>query len=260
MFSLPDDPRALVREVLRGYSRVNLLTYANAIAFQIVFALIPFGLFALGLAGFLGLEDLYEKHLQPELADSTSANVFAVLDDTFRKVLGSKQLYWVTIGAAFTVWKMSGAMRAVMGVFERIYDSGDGDGRGAVARYRVSILLAIGTGTLLLAAVAATQLLPAYVGWPLAIVLMVATVALIVHYAPSEQPPWQFVSLGTALVVIAWVGTSVAFGFYVTQIADYGSIFGNLATAIILFEYLYLAATAFLTGALVDTILREESE
>jgi len=256
MVSLPENPRALIRDVVDGYARVDLLTYANAIAFQVLFALIPFALMALGLAGFLGLDGVYEDDLRDELSGSTSPNVFIVLDDTFRQVLGSGQLFWITVGLVFTVWKISGAMRAVMGVFENIYDTGEG--RGIVATYRASILLALAVGVLLSAAVIVTHFLPGLLGWPLAVVLMTVTVALIVHYAPSERRPWQFVSLGTGIVVVAWIGTSVAFGFYVTELADYGSIFGNLATVIIVFEYLYLAAVAFLTGALLDTIVWDD--
>ncbi len=257
MLSLPENPRALVRDVIEGYNRVDLLTYANAIAFQVVFALVPFVLFALGLAGFLGLDDLYADDIQSELAQSTSPNVFTVLDDTIRQVLSSGQTFWVTAGALFTVWKLSGAMRAVMGAFQRIYDLEEHDERGTVATFRTSILLAIGAGTLLLAAVAGTHFLPGPLGWPLAIVLMSVTVALIVHYAPSERHPWRLVSLGTAIVVVAWAGTSFLFGLYVTKFADYGSIFGNLATIVIVFEYLYLASAAFLTGALLDSIVRD---
>ena len=48
------------------------------------------------------------------------------------------------------------------------------------------------------------------------------------------------------------------FGFYVTDIADYGSIFGSLATAFLLMTYLYLSACAFLIGAEVDAIVRQD--
>lgn len=39
--------------LLRSYAENNLLTYASAISFQVFFALIPLGLFALALLGFL---------------------------------------------------------------------------------------------------------------------------------------------------------------------------------------------------------------
>ena len=56
----------------------------------------------------------------------------------------------------------------------------------------------------------------------------------------------------------AWAGTSIVFGIYVTDIADYGSIFGSLATVFLLMTYLYLSACAFLIGAQVDAIVRRD--
>ena len=58
--------------------------------------------------------------------------------------------------------------------------------------------------------------------------------------------------------MVAWVGTSLVFGLYVTQIADYNSIFGSLATVFVLLTYLYLSAASFLIGAEVDALVREQ--
>lgn len=258
--------RGVLKDVLRGYKDNDLLTYGSAIAFQVLFALIPLTLFGLGLLGFFGLEDVYVKDVAPELKSSTSPPMFDVIDSTVRKILGSKQGFWISIGAIITVWEMSGAMRAIMQIFDSIYACERE--RGFRERYTVSILLAIATGALLLAAIAVTQLGPVLIGdvlvfarWPIAIVLLFASIALLVRYAPAERDPSaHYVSIGSTIVVAAWVLTSVAFTLYVTKVADYGNIFGNLATVIIVFEYLYLAACAFLTGALLDAIMRERVE
>lgn len=254
--------KGVISDVLRGYERSDLLTYGSAIAFQVLFALIPFSLFALGLLGFLGLQDVYSKEVAPSLKGTTSGDVFTVIDSTVKQILGAKQAFWITIGAVVTVWEMSGATRAIMAVFDDIYECERE--RGFRERYAVSILLAIATGVLLLAAVAVAQLTPLLLDgpvllarWPAAVALMLATVALFVHYAPADRRPWQVVSVGSLIVVLAWLVTSLVFGLYATQIADYSSIFGNLATVIVLFEYLYLSSCAFLTGALLDAILRE---
>ncbi len=254
--------RGVLKDVMDGYERNDILTYASAIAFQVLFALIPLTLFALGLLGFLGLEDYYTSHVVPQLRDSTSIALFGVIDATVLKVLTAKQGFWITIGAVVTVWEMSGAVRAIMGVFDRIYECERE--RSFRERYTVSILLAIGTGLLLLAAVAVTQLLGDVIGflrWPLAVVLMFATVTMFVRFAPAERDPdAQYVGIGSVIVVLCWVLTSVAFGLYATRIAEYGSIFGNLATVIVLFEYLYLSAGAFLTGAQLDALMRKRLE
>jgi uncharacterized BrkB/YihY/UPF0761 family membrane protein len=44
-------PRRTVEALARGYVENDILTYASAISFQVIFALIPLGLFALGGTG-----------------------------------------------------------------------------------------------------------------------------------------------------------------------------------------------------------------
>jgi membrane protein len=56
------------------------------------------------------------------------------------------------------------------------------------------------------------------------------------------------------LVVGAWIAVSLLFGLYLREIADYSSIYGNLATVFILIEYLYLSSLAFVTGVVVDAM------
>ncbi len=56
-------------------------------------------------------------------------------DDTVIEILGQRQVFWITLGAAITVWEISGAMRAVMGVFSSIY--GVADRRSFARRFLV---------------------------------------------------------------------------------------------------------------------------
>jgi membrane protein len=58
----------------------------------------------------------------------------------------------------------------------------------------------------------------------------------------------------------SWLLTSVAFGFYATEIASYGSLFGSFATVFVLLTYLYLASIALLLGAEADTQVRRKTE
>ena len=254
----------LARDVIKRWSDTDLLTYGSAIAFQVIFALIPAVLFGLGLLGFLGLSDIYTQHVKPSLESSTSPAVLSVIDDTVRTVITTKQGFWVTIGAVFAVWEMSGAMRAVMQILDRIYQCERE--RSFRERYLVSIGLAAGAGVLLIAAILVSFLLPRVVDaplsllrYPLAVALMVATVWMLLRVAPADRQPVRLTSWGTGLVALAWLVTSIVFGLYVTQVADYGSIFGNLATFFVLFEYIYFAACAFLTGAVLEAIRREDA-
>jgi membrane protein len=255
-------PRRTARALFGAFGEHDLLTYASAISFQAFFALIPLTLTALGLLGELSLDEVWKDDLARDLEPQVSRPVFEVIDETVRRVLESKQLFWATFGAVLTVWEVSGAMRAVMTVLDRIYRHRRE--RPRLHRYAVSAALSALVMVLMLAAAGAVFVgglvdgaAVAILRWPLAGLLLLAALWAVVHWAPSERRPWRWVSFGSALVVIAWLGMSAGFGAYMRGIADYGSIFGNLATVIVTLEYLYLTAIVFLAGLTLDAITQE---
>src|SRR4051794_26219862 len=100
--------------IVRRYAEHDLLTYASAISFQVFFALVPLTLFALGALGFLHLDGVWRDDIAPELRPNVSPAAFTVIEHTADAVLQRRRLFWVTIGAAITIWEISGAMRAIM--------------------------------------------------------------------------------------------------------------------------------------------------
>jgi membrane protein len=96
------------------------------------------------------------------------------------------------------------------------------------------------------------------VRWSLVIFLLFAVVALLVRHAPSRPQTVPWVSVGATIVIALWVITTLAFYAYLVDVADYDSIFGSLASAIVAMAYLYLSATVFLFGAQLDAIIRTQ--
>jgi membrane protein len=258
--------RALAEGVIRGYREHEVLTFASAIAFQVLFALIPLALCGLGLLGGLGLQEQWTREWGPSVAQSMSPAAFSVLDATVRRVLGGQQLFWMTAGAGLAVWKVSTVTRAVMAVFDRIY--GSGRSRSSAERLLVSLLLGIAVAVLLLCAAASVLLgddllravgvrspMVLWLRWPLALAFLFAVVALLVALAPADRRPLQWVTFGSVVVVASWVGTSLVLGWYLTSVADYSSVFGALGTVVVLLTYLYAASAAILTGAEIDALV-----
>lgn len=264
------EPRKLARQVMAGVAEHDLLTSASAIAFQVLTALIPLALLVLSIMGFLNLEEVWTRDLAPEVKQQVSPEVFAVLDDVARRTLGSRQGWWLTAGVVFTLWQTSGAARAVMGALSRVY--GEGEDRSLLRRYLTSFALGLAVTVCVLGALVVVRFGDAMVGiddpgwlgeallivgrWGAALALLTTAAWLLLRFAPAHPGPHRWVSFGSALCVIAWAVTSIAFGFYVTDVADYGSVFGSLATVFLLTTYLYLSACAFLIGAQVDAVVR----
>ena len=258
-----------VQALREAYNEHDVLTYASAISFQVLFALVPLALFALGLLGGLQLQEVWRDELAPDVRENVSGPAYDVIDDTVDHVLADRQGLWITFGGLFAAWQVSGAVRATMGAVNRIY--GIGEQRSFLRRLAVSLALSIAVTAMLLAAFGTARVLPLIVRegaagtlvtvgrWPVAAALLLGAVALLVRFAPDERRPWRWVSLGTGLAVTAWVAASLLFNWYLVSIAQYGTIFGALATAIVVMTYLYVATFAFLTGLLLDSRARDVS-
>jgi membrane protein len=265
------DVVAAIRELIRLFNERKLLTWASALAFQVVKAIVPFLLFGLALLGFLDLQSAWAdlaKRIKPQM----SAPAFQVLQTTAKEVLTTKQIFWLTGGLALAIWEMSGAIRAIMGGLAQIYEIQDS--RPWKERMRTSILLAIAVSALILLAIAVVWLSPLLYGdagqplgallflvrWIIGGCLLGLAVGLTVRYAVDAEQPAGWVSAGTAIVVVAWAVASILFGAYVRWVASYGSVFGGLATIFVLFVYIYLSSIVFFAGAQLDAIIRRRVE
>ncbi|HEY0633662.1 MAG TPA: YihY/virulence factor BrkB family protein [Thermoleophilaceae bacterium] len=265
--------RAATREILRGFKENDLLTYASAISFQVFFALVPLALLALGLIGTFGLSSWWSNDAAQTVRDNVSAPVYHVIDDTVRKILAHRQVFWVTLGAAIAVWEVSGAMRATMQVLNRVY--GVDEGRSFRRKLGESIVLSTAVTMMLLLAAAvvkvgpgaakdlfgdgpAVSVLSFLASWGAAVALLFLVVTIVVRFAPDTRRPVRWVSFGGLVVIATWIVTSLVYGFYITSLADYASIFGSLAVVIVTMSYIYLSAIVFLTGVQLDSLIRHQ--
>ncbi len=253
----------LSRGVIAGFGENDLLTFASAIAFQIMTALIPLVMFGLALLGVLNLSSGWTDHLAPQVRNNVSPDLFRLIDHVVRTALGSRQLFWLSAGLLLTLWEISGGVRATMDALTRIY--AERDERRKRHRYALSFALAVAVLVLGLSAVTVIRFVPdifhgwvfSLLRWPVGFGILALLVWLLLTYAPDHPHADHFVTPGTGLCVVAWLVTSALFGLYVNYVADYGTIFSSFALFFVLMTYLYISACAFLAGAQLDALLRE---
>jgi membrane protein len=260
--------RANLRRYVDAFVGNDLLTYASAIGFQILSALVPFLLFGCALLGFLHLQGVWSQDLAPQLQESVSRAAYAFLDETVRKALDARQVFWITAGFLLALWQVSGAVRAVMGALNRVHDLPTE--RSWRRRMLVSIALALAVGACWMGAIGVVvggPLLYGDVGgvlagvlffarWTVAGALLLLAVAVLLHWGPESAQPLEWVTFGSVLIMAGWLAMSLGFGAYLHYVADYNSIFGGLATIVVLIAYLYMSAVVFLGGVQVDALAR----
>jgi membrane protein len=268
---LDTDVRVLTRDVVEAFRKNGLSNFASAMAFRVVLALIPFLLFLLALLGFLDLQEVWKTDVAPEIKKNASNVAFKLVDDTVRQVLSEKKVWWLTVGLGVTLWELSAASRVTMAALDRVY--GFHRRRGLLEVLPRSIALGAAMGLCVVTAIAIVRFGPLLTGdlhgilaaisflirWLLAAAVLAVGVALLVRYGSATRQPAPWVSLGTGLVLVSWVLTSIAFGLYATYVASYTSVFGHLASVFVLLLYLWLSANAFLVGIQVDACVRKRA-
>lgn len=260
--------RQLVSDLIDGFAESDLLTYASAISFRALFALVPLLLAGVAVLGFFHFEDVYRDQIAPEIRSRVSTGAYDVVNATVQEVLGSGSGFWLTLGVALAVWEVSGAIRAIMGVLNSIY--GGEEKRSFVHRMLLSFVLAVVTACALGLAVVTVQLGPQiadrigltsgvavfFARWLGAAVLMVSAVVVLLRFAPVRHQRRSLIGVSAVVITAAWLVASLIFNVYASKVAGYRSIFGNLSIVIVLMTYLYVSAVTFLVGAQMDAILR----
>jgi len=91
--------------------------------------------------------------------------------------------------------------------------------------------------------------------WLIAILTSIAVLALIYHFGVPRTLPWYRVLPGAVLATAVWFPSTLLFGWYVTNFATYGVIYGQLGAAIALLVWLYIISIIVLVGAELNALL-----
>jgi membrane protein len=247
--------------------RHDLLTYSSAIAFQILYAVVPLALLALAGLSLAGERSVYTHHIAPTLRAHLSADAFGIANRTAVKVMSHRALAWATGGFAITLWGVGASLRAMMTPLNAIY--GARETRSWLQRMGVSlfggliVIVCVFTAAIVVlggrlvhphgVAGAAFFLLR----WIVALALLLLTIAVLIRLVPAKKRPVRWLTIGSVLSAVSWVVATIGFGAYISAVS-YSSFYGGLGSVILLLIYLHVSAIAFLLGATVDSQLRQE--
>ncbi len=71
---------------------------------------------------------------------------------------------------------------------------------------------------------------------------------LIYRYVPARWQPWRTAAIAAGFSAIGWEILKFGFSVYLTRFANFESIYGNLATVILVVLWLYYSSILFLLG------------
>jgi membrane protein len=94
--------------------------------------------------------------------------------------------------------------------------------------------------------------------WSLALITSTAVLGTVYHFGTRSKESWTCVAPGAITATLIWFPVTLAYGIYVTRVADYSIIYGSLGTAIATLVWLYITSFSVLLGAQLNGVLHRE--
>lgn len=262
----------VVPEVVREYIEDDMVTYAAALAYHMLFALFPFLLFFVSLLGFLQVPEFFDWVLE-QARVALPPDAFSVIEDVVRNVQASQSGGLLSIGIGAALWSASTGVRALMNALNSAYDVPEA--RAAWKRYLFSLLYTAGFAVLLLIAgvllVSGPQVMEwlaeriglgeafvmvwSWLRWPVVVLLLMVLAAVVYYVVPNIDQPFRLITPGAVLAVLTWILASIGFSIYVTNIANYDAMYGSIGGIIVLMLYFFISSNVLLAGAELNAVI-----
>jgi membrane protein len=96
------------------------------------------------------------------------------------------------------------------------------------------------------------------VRWSTALVTSITVLSALYHFGTRGKEHWLWVAPGAITCTLLWFPATLAFGWYVTRIADYTMFYGSFGAGIATLIWLYITAVSVLLGAELNGALYRE--
>jgi len=93
------------------------------------------------------------------------------------------------------------------------------------------------------------------VRWTLSVITSVTVLSALYHFGTRRKEHWGWVLPGAWAAALLWFPATLAFGWYVTRVADYSRFYGSFAAGIATLVWLYLTSFSTLIGAELNGML-----
>jgi membrane protein len=259
----------LARRVWHEIGKDEITDRAAALGYYFLFALFPALLFLTSLLGMLPLTGLMERLIA--YADrALPGDAGRIVGQTLAEIQAGARGGLLSFGVLAALWAGSNGMASVMTALNAAY--GVDDARPWWKRRLLSIVLTFGFALFIVAALVLVVFGPRIaetvadrlglgrvfaLAWsllnlPVVVVFVLLGIALVYYFAPAAKQHWRWVTPGSVVGLVMWLGMSYGLRFYVANFADYGATYGSIGGVILLMLWLYLSGLVLLVGAEIN--------
>lgn len=268
--------RDILVRVFWATSTDRVLSTAGSVAFFALLAVFP------GIAAIVSLYGLFADastigtHLTL-LSGILPAGVLGLVGDQIALVVhqGNDRL-----GTAFAIslaLALSSANSGVVALFDAlnvVYD--EQEARSTLRLYATTFaftLAGVVFTVLALAGVIALPILFRFVGlssatewllaigrWPVLLLTITTSLAVVYRHGPSRHDArWRWVTWGSAVAALLWLGASMLFSWYVATFDSYNRVYGSLGAGVGFMVWLWISTVIVLIGGELNAELEHQT-
>jgi membrane protein len=93
------------------------------------------------------------------------------------------------------------------------------------------------------------------VRWAIALLTGVSVLGVLYHFGTRRTEHWAWVTPGAIAATVLWFPATLAFGWYVTAVANYSRFYGSFGAGIATLVWLYITSFSALLGAELNGVL-----
>jgi len=265
-----------LRNTLREFQDDQCTDLAAALTYYAVLSLFPALLVMMSLLGVFGQGGRTTDAVLDIVADLLPASAVDTLRPTIQQLVTAPSAgLALVIGVLTALWSASGYVGAFGRAMNRVYDKEEGRPvwklrplqvvltlAGLIMAAAVAFMLAV-SGPIARAIGAGSVALTIWsiAKWPVILLLVVVSVAILYHATPNvKHPKLRWMSGGASLAIMTWIGASLLFAIYVANFGSYNKTYGALAGVIVFLLWLWITNLALLFGAELDSELERRRE
>lgn len=250
--------------VYAGISDDRILANAAAVTFYALLALSPAIAALVSIYGFFADPASIQQHLD-SISGFLPGGAIDVIRDQLSRLAaqprGTLGLSFL-LGLVISLWSANGGIKALFDALNVVYE--EKEKRSFFRLNAVTLAFTVAMIGFLIAALAcivalpvALNYLPGFVGfilnivrWPVMLVLVALALACIYRYGPSrDEPKWGWITWGSGLAALAWLGVSAIFSFYAANFGTFNKTYGSLGAVIGFMMWMWLSVAVILIGA-----------
>jgi membrane protein len=255
--------------VLLSVPQNRLMTLSGGVAFFVILAIFP------GIAAIVSLYGLVAdiSTIIDHLRILNGVVPPDALDLIRQQILGVAAKSNGTLSAAgltallVSLWSANSGANAFFDALNVVY--GEKEKRSILGFYSTTFATTLGSIAFVIVSLFCVVILPVvaatfgvhttadvivqYLRWPILLLMVMLVLSVLYRIGPSRNDAkWRWVTLGSLIAALIWIGVSMMFSWYVAEFNSYNRVYGSLGAIAAFMTWCWISIFISLFGAAID--------